>query len=124
MMSPEQQLLDAVTFHRTDEVKTLLERGANPNYELPQDPLHPDTILQPRSPLTMVVFRISDNDLSDEGLLAFKHIAQLLIQHGAHTKAAMQLAEERYGKYNPGGERYLFLQVWDVIAIADMHSGA
>ena len=123
-MNLNEQLLDAVTYHRVADVKRLLEQGANPNYTSSQDPLYPDTILQPRSPLTMVMFRISDADLSDAGLIAFKQIAQLLIAHGADTKPAMQMGQERYGKYNPAGERNLFLQVWDVIAIADQHSGA
>jgi hypothetical protein len=118
------QLIEAVTYHRVDEVKRLLVQGANPNYEAPEDPLYPDRIFQPYTPLRMVMFRISDNDLPDDGLRDFAEIARQLIQYGAETKTAMELAELRYGRFDPSGEHDLFMQVWSVVAIADMHSGA
>lgn len=118
------QLVDAVTYHRVDDVKRLLEKGANPNYETFIGMAESERKNQPYTPLRLVMFCISDCDLSDDGLIDFAEIARMLIQHGAETKPAMELAESRYGKYSASGERNLFLQVWDVVAIADMHSGA
>lgn len=122
--SLNEQLVEAVTYHKVDEVKRLLGYGANPNYETFVGMTESERKNQPYTPLRLVMFCISDCDLQDEGLRDFAEIARVLIQHGAETKPAMELAQSRYGKYSPSGERNLFLQVWDVIAIADMHSGA
>lgn len=118
------QLLDAVTYHRAAEVKRLLEQGADPNYTAYAKEWQENRDAQPWSPLRMVVFCISDNLLEEKDLEEFREVARLLIQYGASTGPAMQLAEKRYGKYSPAGERDAFLKVWDVIAIADQHSGA
>jgi hypothetical protein len=107
-----------------DEVKRCLEQGADPNFDSYEGQSPKQRKGQPYTPLRMVVFCISDCDLNDDGLCDFAAIAKLLIQHGAKTKPAMDLPELRYGKYNPAGERNLFLQVLDEIAVADMHSGA
>ncbi len=118
------QLILAVTYHKVSEVKTCLEQGANPNYETFVGMAESERRNQPYTPLRLVMFCISDNLLEDADLRAHAEVAKLLIQHGAETKPAMELAESRYGKYNPAGGRNLFMQVWDVVAIADMHSGA
>lgn len=119
-----EELIEAVTHHRVSEVKQLLELGADPNYERAPDPLYPDREHQPWSPLRMVVFCISDNLLKEKDLVEFQEVARLLIKHGAETAPAMKLAEKRYGKYSPAGGRSEFLKVWDIIAVADQHSGA
>jgi hypothetical protein len=64
------------------------------------------------------MFRISDCDLPDEGFRAYASIAKLLVQHGAAALPAMEIAEQRYGRYSPQKKSDLFMQVWDVIANA------
>jgi hypothetical protein len=99
--SIHKQLMDAVSFYQVEKVKELLEAGADPNfyYDLPEYKVSPKH--QPTTPLRLVVFRISDSLLEDEHLEKFKVIAKLLLKHGADPKAAMELAEIRYGKYDP-----------------------
>jgi hypothetical protein len=118
------QLLNAVTFHRAEEVRRLLEQGADSNYDSCAGKSAAEKEHQPNTPLRMVVFCISDSLLNDDGLRDFKLIAQLLIQHGAHTRPAMELAEQRYGQHDITSERNPFSQVVDVIALADEHSRA
>lgn len=119
-----EELIEAVTYHRVADVKRLLEQGANPNYETFTGMPEAERKHQPYTPLRLVLFCISDSLLNDADLNAHTAIAKLLIQFGAQTKPAMELAQSRYGKYNPSGERTPFLKVWDVVAMADMHSGA
>lgn len=118
------QLIEAVTYHRVSDVKRLLEQGADPNYETFTDVTGPERKNQPYTPLRLVMFCISDSLLEEADLHAHAEIAKLLIQFGAETKPAMELAQLRYGKYDPAGERTPFLRVWDVVAVADMHAGA
>lgn len=123
-MQLNEQLLQAVTYHRVADVKRLLEEGANPNYDSYSGKSESDREGQPWAPLRMVMFRISDNLLEEKALVEFEEVARLLIKYGADPKPAMELAEHRYGKYNPNGESDLFMKVWDVVAVADQHSNS
>ncbi len=85
------------------QVQKAIEEGADVNNKQPRT-LYKGVAAykyQPYSPLRLVVFRISDSDLSDEDLEKYIQITQLLLQAGADAGAAMKLATIRYGKYNP-----------------------
>jgi hypothetical protein len=120
MTTPEQhklneELMRAVEAFDAKAVKTCLERGADPNYTLHPDEKESDGTMQPTTPLRMVMFRISDCDLPVDGFTQYKDIAQLLLRHGANPQPAMEIAEHRYGKYDPM-ESNPFMEVWHVIA--------
>jgi hypothetical protein len=63
------------------------------------------------------MFCASDNLLEDDDLRELAAIAHLLLQHGADPRPAMEIAEHRYGKYNPQAEGS-FMEIWHVIASA------
>lgn len=113
------QLIEAVTYHRVDEVKRLLEAGADPNYDSYIGKSARERKHQPYTPLRLVMFCISDSLLEDDGLRDFAAVARLLIERGADPEPAMQLAEERYGKYSAHKKGDLFMDVWDVVANAN-----
>jgi hypothetical protein len=120
MMTAEQyklneELMRAVEAFDIEAVKNCLERGADPNYTLHPDEDKSDGTMQPTTPLRMVMFRISDCDLPKEGFSQYKEIARLLLHHGADPKPAMQIAEHRYGEYDPT-ESNPFMDVWHVVA--------
>ena len=50
------------------------------------------------------MFRLSDCMLEEEAPSQFAEIAKTLLDHGADPEPAMQIAEERYGPYDPAGE--------------------
>lgn len=117
-LQKSEALLHAVTHHKVDEVKRLLEQSADPNYDSSAGNPEEKRDGQPYSPLRMVMFRISDNLLDDHALKEFGEIAMLLIEHGADPKPAMELAEERYGAYNPNAQNSPFMEVWRIVAEA------
>jgi hypothetical protein len=112
----DQALMKAVEDYDVLGVKDCLTKGANPNYVRTWDG---DNTHQPTSPLRMVVFRISDNFLEDAHLIKFAEIATLLLQYGADPKPAIQLAELRYGKYDPNVIPNPFKEVLRIIEQAD-----
>ncbi|HAI76570.1 MAG TPA: hypothetical protein DCM08_10015 [Microscillaceae bacterium] len=94
------ELIEAVINCQAVRVRALLEEGANPNIQLASaDPTLATNILQPRTPLQMVVFRISDALLKPEEALALETITKLLLASGADPEPARQLALQRYGAY-------------------------
>jgi hypothetical protein len=105
-------LMKAVEEHDVVGVKNCLAGGADPNYARTwgEDDTH-----QPTTPLRMVVFRISDNLLEDADLKLFAEIANLLLHYGADPKPAIQLAELRYGKYDPTAHQDPFTDVLRII---------
>jgi ankyrin repeat protein len=111
-------LMDAVAYHDVEAVRDLLGRGADPNFRTFKDEDEPDGFIQPTTPLRMVMFRISDSLLEDAELREFLKIAQLLLDHGADPGPAMEIAEDRYGKYDPTYESSPFMDVWHVVARA------
>lgn len=111
-----EELMDAVSGYDLQAVKNCLESGADPNYTLFKDEVEPDGLIQPTTPLRLVLFRISDCMLDDYALKQFTKIAKLLLSYGADPKPAMQIAEARYGKYNPEAGESLFMDVWRVVA--------
>ncbi len=111
-------LMDAVSYHDLKAVEYCLEIGANPNYTHYKDEEEPNGYIQPTTPLRLVMFCISDNLLEEEDLRQFAEIASILIKHGADPKPAMQMAESRYGKYDPTAEKNQFMDVWSIVANA------
>jgi len=113
-----EDLMDAIAYCNLRAVQDCLENGADPNYTRHRDEDEPNGYMQPTTPLRLVMFRISDNLLDDSHLIQFAEIARLLLHYGADPKPAMQIAEYRYGKYNPDAESSPFIDVWNIIANA------
>ena len=109
-MGINEELMEAVSSHDVESVKELLEEGADANFKMEYDSEN-----QPDTPLKLVMFRISDCDLTDEDLKEFAEIAKLLLEYGADPKPAMKFAEERYGKFDPKGTG-AFMDVWKIVA--------
>jgi hypothetical protein len=120
--SLNEQLMDAVCYFRVADVRSALERGANPNCCRPDKDADTepdfDERLHPSSPLRLVMFRLSDCDLSDEQRGLFGEIARILLAAGADPLSAMVIAESRYGPYDPAAEADPFQQVWTIVAQA------
>jgi hypothetical protein len=111
-------LMDAVSAYDVKEVERCLAAGADPNHREFDDRDEPNGYLQPTTPLRMVMFRISDALLDERGLEQFAEVARVLVAHGADPMPAMQIAESRYGKFDPDCPRNLFTDVWRIIANA------
>lgn len=108
-----EKLMKAVEEHDVIGVKKYLADGADPNYARTWGE---DDTRQPTTPLRMVVFRISDSFLEDADLKQFAQITQLLLHYGAHGKPALELAELRYGKYDPNLPNGPFMDVVRLVA--------
>ena len=94
-------LVDAVSRLDLAGVNALLaERGRDPNAARS---LRCEEAYQPDTPLKMVVFRLSDDRMTDDGRAALGAIARALLARGADPAPAMALAEDRYGPY-PGAD--------------------
>src|SRR5688500_1796568 len=102
-------LMDAVAYCEVQKVKECLEKGADPNYYRPIPGY--DDYMQPTTPLRLLMFRLSDSLLEDHHFVQLAEIAKLLLKYGADPKPAMEIAEHRYGKYDPNAEKNLFMKV-------------
>ena len=103
------KLIEAVCNHDVALVEKYLQEGEDPNYDE-----EPDAPVQPRSPLRMVVFRISDCLLEDRDLYDFLKITKLLLQYGAEATSAKMIIEFRYGQPNYENDS-LFHQILKLI---------
>lgn len=110
-----ENLMNAISEHDIASVKYHIEVGADPNYTRFRDDEEPNGYIQPTTPLRLVMFCISDPFLEDNHVEQFAEIAQVLLRHGADSKPAMQIAEARYGKYNPNAKGN-FMDVWHIVA--------
>ncbi len=117
-MDKNEELMEAIASHDLQAVKYCLEQGADPNYTRFKDEEEPNGYLQPTTPLRLVMFCISDSLLKDNDLKQFAEISKLLLQYGANPKPAMEIAEWRYGKYDPKAEETIFMEVWRIVANA------
>ena len=106
----------AIVQHDVKTVKYLLENGADADYWRYKDEEEKSGLMQPTTPLRLVMFCISNCDLDDNDLNMYGEIAALLLKHGGDPKPAMELAEIRYGKYSPDLEKNAFVEVWDIVA--------
>ena len=109
------ELRIAIEQNDVDAVQKCLQLGADPNYFTDFSEFGTDNTGQPTTPLSLVVFCISNSFLQDDDLKQFAEIAKLLLKHGADPKPAMELAEFRYGKYDPD-LKGLFMNVLHIIA--------
>jgi hypothetical protein len=108
-------LMAAIERHDKRAVQQCLERGCDPNYtRSPED--DEGYGVRPKTPLALVMFCISDSLLEDHDLEQFAEVARLLLRHGADPGPAMQIAEERYGKYDPSLPSSPFMDVWHIVA--------
>lgn len=112
-----ERLIDAVTYLDTDGVREALAAGADANFQIEVPDGYAEDIEQPSTPLKLVMFRISDSFVDDDGLRALTDIARLLLDHGADPFPAMAIAEARYGAYDPTAEGH-FADVWHTVARA------
>lgn len=112
-----ERLIQAVTYLDTDGVREALAAGADANFQLELPDGYEKDVEQPSTPLKLVMFRISDSFVDDDGLRALANIARLLLDHGADPVPAMAIAEARYGAYDPTTEG-LFAEVWHTVARA------
>ncbi len=110
-------LRNAICERNYSEVKKLLESGADPNYQLSEEEYidYDDYKYQPFSPLRLLVFIISDCLIGDNELEVDAKVASLLLKFGADAQSAMDLAESRYGKFNPQTMETPFSKVLRVI---------
>lgn len=113
-----EELMDAVSSHNIEAVKYCLAQGADPNYTMIPDREYPDDVIQPTTPLKLVMFRISDSFLDDNDLKQFKEITKILLSLGADPKPAMQIAEGRYGRFDPECNETPFNEIWRLIVDA------
>ena len=111
-----EQLMAAIASCDVQAVEICLTGGADPNYIRPAFESEAAEYLQPNTPLRLVVFCISDSQLEEGKLAQFGEIATRLLQSGADPGPAMQLAELRYGKYDPAAEKNPLMDVWHIIA--------
>jgi hypothetical protein len=111
-------LMEAVSAFDLEAVKACLIKGADANYRRFSDEEEPDGLIQPTTPLRMVMFRISDCMLEDKDLEQFEMISEVLLEFGADPGPAMEIAESRYGTYRPDIEINPFTKVWHLIAKA------
>ena len=112
-------LMDAIACNDAKAVQACLDNGADPNYTRYKDEEEPNGYIQPTTPLRLVLFCISNNLLEEEDLKQLAEIAKILLSHGADPKPAMQLAEIRYGKYDPNMEDSPFMDVWRIVTNAE-----
>ena len=108
-------LRKAIEHNDVATVQKCLQQGADPNHLTDFSEFETDNTGQPTTPLSLVVFCISNSFLKDEDLKQFAEITKLLLKHGADPKPAMELAELRYGKYDPD-LKGLFMDVLHLIA--------
>ena len=93
-----------------------------------RDEKNPEPFYQPDRPLKLVMFCISNCLLTEEKIKNFKEIAELLLANGADPISAMQIAESRYGQFQPkkqiSSNKIImevedpFQEVWSVVAEA------
>ena len=113
-----EMMMSAIESCDVKAVRFYLLQGADPNYSRFKDEDEPHGYLQPTTPLRLVMFCISDAMVDENQIKQFGEIAKLLLEFGADPAPAMQIAESRYGKYNPDAEDSPFMNVWSLVARA------
>lgn len=113
-------LMSAIEFHDVKALQECLANGADPNYCRYKDKEEPSGLMQPTTPLRLVMFCISNSDLNEDDLRQYAEIARILLSHGADPKPAMEIAELRYGKHDSDYvPKNPFIEVWDIVANAE-----
>jgi len=75
------------------EIKLLLDTGWDPDFDL---------LGSSMTPLASVMFALSDAMIESDGFDDLAKLTTLLLEYGADPASAVELAEERYGKYRDG----------------------
>lgn len=88
-------LMSAVGSFDVEKVKKCLLEGADPNFN--RGDCNCEGNYQPYDPLRMVVFRMTDCNLSKENLMEFKEIARILLENGSDPFNALIFAKMRFG---------------------------
>lgn len=104
MKNEIEELFRAIEALDVSKVEELLINGADANAIHPIYYTYPDWDHQPYAPLRLIVFYLSDSLLELEDYDKLYEIAILLLSYGADPKKAIELAESRYGKFNPNYE--------------------
>lgn len=112
-----EKLMKAIGKHDLGAVQKYLGKGADPNYRRFKDEDEPNGYIQPTTPLRLVMFCISDSLLTQDGLDQHRGIAELLLSYGADPHPAMEIAEWRYGKYDPT-ETGKIMGIWHIVGRA------
>ena len=111
-----EELMDAIVFLETNKVKECLRKGADPDYCRFRDEEEPNGLIQPTTPLRMIMFRISDCDIIENELKEYVKITKILLDHGADPGPAVKIAEDRYGIYKPElNDGCAFMEVYRLV---------
>ncbi len=112
-------LVEAISEHDVVSVRRCLQGGANPNFtwDHDMDSNADSSMLQPTTPLSLVMFRISDCLLDVGELFQYYEIAKMLLENDADPEPALHLAMQRYGIYkkseNPSGFDDIYRLVYE-----------
>ncbi len=112
-----QELIKAITEHNFVIVQRCLQNGADPNYTWTYDPESnlDMSLLQPTTPLSLLIFEISNSLLNDENLSEFYEIAKILLENNADPEPAILLAKQRYGIYKEPEEPSMFDRIYRLV---------
>jgi len=115
-----QDLIKAITEHNVANVLRCLQKGANPNYTwtYSKDSNVNLSSLQPTTPLSLLIFVISDCLHSEKILSQYLEITKILLVNNADPKPAILLAIERYGKYRKPKEPSIFDNIYRLVSEA------
>ena len=115
-----QDLIKAIKEHDVVNVRRCLQHGADPNYTWiigPNDNLDLSS-LQPNTPLSLLIFLISNNLLNDEDLAQYYKITKILLENNADPEPAMFLAIQRYGIYKKPKKPSIFNDIYHLVSKA------
>ena len=93
-----QALVKAITEHNIENVVRCLHNGADPNYTWTNSKDIDLSSIQPTTPLSLLIFVISDCLANEDDLIQYYKITEILLENDADPKPAIQLAIQRYGE--------------------------
>ena len=116
----DRDLVKAISEHDVVNVQTCLQNGANPNYTWSNSSGSDldSSIFQPTTPLSLLIFSISNCLLSEDDLSEFYQIAEILLENNANPEPAMQLAIKRYGIYKESETSSMFDRIYRLVSEA------
>lgn len=115
-----QGLVEAITEHDVESVQRCIQHGANPNYTWTNSPglTSDSSFLQPTTPLSLLIFLISNCLLSEDDLSDFHAIAEILLENNADPEPAIHLAKQRYGAYKESDNPSTFDSIYRLVSEA------
>ena len=113
-------LVKAITEHDVVNVQTCLQNGADPNYTWTNSlgSNLDSSILQPTTPLSLLIFSIANCLLNEDDLAQFYAIAEILLENNADPEPAIQLAIQRYGIYKETETPSIFDRIYRLVSEA------